>query len=265
MGGDGRLRVLVTNDDGFASPGLGAIARAVVAAGHDALVVCPDDDYSGSAASLGRVHPDEHIDVRAEPVAGGDGIVAQAVDGPPALCVMAAVLGGFGPPPDLVVSGINPGLNTGRATLHSGTVGAVLTGANFGLSGLAVSIDAGDPQHWSTAADLAVEVLPWLAGQPARTAVNLNVPNTLAEDQVRLRVATLAPFGIVRAALIENDEGRLQMELRGTTDALPEDSDTALVAAGHAAVSTIRGVRADDQDAIRAWVAASSADRKRVS
>jgi len=55
--------------------------------------------------------------------------------------VLAARLGGFGDPPDIVVSGINPGCNTGRAVLHSGTVGAALTAANFGGRGLAVSID----------------------------------------------------------------------------------------------------------------------------
>ena len=55
--------------------------------------------------------------------------------------MLAARLGGFGDPPELVVSGINPGRNTGRAVLHSGTVGAALTAANFGVSGLAVSID----------------------------------------------------------------------------------------------------------------------------
>jgi uncharacterized protein YndB with AHSA1/START domain len=64
---------------------------------------------------------------------------AYGVDGPPGLSVLAARQGGFGDPPELVVSGINPGHNTGRAVLHSGTVGAALAAANFGVSGLAVS------------------------------------------------------------------------------------------------------------------------------
>jgi 5'-nucleotidase len=68
-------------------------------------------------------------------------VPAYAVDGPPGLCVLAARLGGFGHRPELVVSGINPGCNTGRAVLHSGTVGGALTAANFGGRGLAVSID----------------------------------------------------------------------------------------------------------------------------
>ena len=60
---------------------------------------------------------------------------------PPALCVMFARMGAFGPPFDLVVSGINPGANVGRSVYHSGTVGAALTARSGGISGVAVSQD----------------------------------------------------------------------------------------------------------------------------
>ena len=166
----------------------------------------------------------------------------------------AGALGGFGDPPDLIVSGINPGLNTGRATLHSGSVGTALTAANVGSSGIAVSIDAGDPQHWDTAAELAVEARGWLVAQPSGTVVNLDVPNPARADVRGTRVAGLAPFGVVRAAIVENDEGRLQMELRERADVLPSDSAASLVAEGYAAISTIRGVRVDDPEALRQWV-----------
>ena len=102
--------------------------------------------------------------------------------------------------------------------------------------------------------DLASEVLAWLIDQSARTVVNLNVPNLDLGEVQGTRVAELAPFGVVRAAITGNDEGRLEMELRETTDVLPADSDTALVAAGRAAVSTILGVGVDDQRALRRWV-----------
>jgi 5'-nucleotidase len=133
--------VLVTNDDGVESAGLHALVRALVDAGHDVLVVAPATDMSGSGAAIGRIHLDQHIDAEKVELPGLAGVPAYAVDGPPGLCVLAARLGGFGVRPDLVVSGINPGCNTGRAVLHSGTVGAALTAANFGGRGLAVSID----------------------------------------------------------------------------------------------------------------------------
>jgi 5'-nucleotidase len=134
-------RVLVTNDDGVASPGLHALARALVDDGHEVIVVAPDREMSGSAAAIGQVHIDQGIDAERIELPGLDGVPAYALAGPPGLCVLTARLGGFGDPPELVVSGINPGCNTGRAVLHSGTVGAALTAANFGCRGLAVSID----------------------------------------------------------------------------------------------------------------------------
>ena len=236
------MRVLVTNDDGIEAPGILPLARAVVAAGYDVVVAAPLVDMSGSGAAIGRVHGDETIDVKPVELAGLEGVPCIGVDGPPALAVMAGRLGGFGEPPELVVSGINPGPNTGRAVLHSGTVGAALTGANFGVSGLAVSIGVGEEYHWETAAALAVSVLDWLTDQPPTTVVNLNVPNVPHDQVLGVRLATLAPFGTVRAALVES-EGSLQMELSEHGMVLPPESDTALVLAGYAAVTSLVGIR----------------------
>jgi 5'-nucleotidase len=237
------MRILITNDDGYQSRGIGVLAGAVAAAGHDVVVVAPDRDQSGCGAGIGQWHMDEHIDVQDVELEDAPGVRAVALWGTPALAVFAANLGAFGPVPDMVVSGINPGLNTGRATLHSGTVGAALTAANLGLSGLAVSQDYGDPMRWETAAALAVDAVGWLADAPARTVLNLNVPNAESAAVKGVRWAGLAPFGSVRAAIADSEAGRLQMEFREVDDELPADSDTALVFAGYAALSTLVGIR----------------------
>jgi 5'-nucleotidase len=157
------------------------------------------------------------------------------------------------------VSGINPGPNTGRAVLHSGTVGAARTAANFGVSGLAVSIGVGDPYRWETAAELAVAALAWLVEQPPKTVLNLNVPN-LPRDELRgVREASLAPFGTVRAALVESQGGGLQMELAEHGVELPADSDTALVRSGWAALTSLVGVRAVEGPGVAGAVAAVEA------
>jgi 5'-nucleotidase len=245
------MRVLVTNDDGVGAPGIHRLAAAVVAAGYDVVVAAPLDDRSGSGAALGRLHVDDHIDVEVAEIPGHESIRAFGVDGPPALAVLASRLGGFGTPCDIVVSGVNPGANTGRATLHSGTVGAALTAANFGVSGLAVSLVPGDPLHWDTATTLAVGALGWLVSAPQGTVLNLNVPDRPLHAVDGVRWASLAPFGTVRAAIADADlpagigtPGRLQMELRETGEVLPEDSDTAIVLAGSAAVTELVGPRA---------------------
>ena len=137
----------------------GPVTRALVDSGLDVVVAAPDRDMSGSGAAIGHIHMDEHIDAKPVDLPGLAGVPAYAVDGPPGLCVLAARLGGFGPTPDLVVSGINPGCNTGRAVLHSGTVGAALTAANFGCRGIAVSIDVATRLVHETAARAVTPVV----------------------------------------------------------------------------------------------------------
>lgn len=246
------MRVLVTNDDGVGAPGIAALARAVMAAGHDVVVAAPVDDRSGASAAIGGMHADESIDVRPVELEGLDGVPVLAVAGPPALVVMAACLGGLGDPPDMVASGINPGLNTGRAVLHSGTVGAALTAANFGRTGLAVSLATGGRPRWETAAELAVAALDWLAGQPPPRVVNLNVPNLGMEEIKGVRQAGLAPFGVVRASVADGPGTGLQMELTGDGepgggDGAPHGSDTALVQEGFATVTSLTGIGTEDR------------------
>jgi 5'-nucleotidase len=234
--------VLVTNDDGIESAGLHILTAALVAAGYDVIVIAPDRDRSGIGAAIGLVHADEHLDVEKVELPGCPGVPAYAIDGPPGLCVCAGRLGAFGDPPDIVVSGVNPGCNTGRAILHSGTVGAALTAQSFGCSALAVSVDVGDAWRFDTAARIAVDVLPMLLAAPPRSVLNLNVPARSYDDVLGIRWARLAAFGSVRAAMVESADGGLQFELRATGVTAPSDSDQGLVDAGFAALTTIVGV-----------------------
>lgn len=238
------MRVLVTNDDGVDAPGFAPLVAAVVSAGHDVVAAPPQTDMSGQSAAIGRLHADRSIDVEERVLPGLESVPCHAVAGPPALCVIAGNLGAFGERFDIVVSGINPGPNTGGAVLHSGTVGAALTAANFGFSGLAVSMATGDPMHWETAAALALPALEWLADQPARTVVNLNTPN-LPLDAVRgVRWGALASFGSVRTALVESRGGRLQMEFVGRRDEHPEHTDAGLLDRGYASLTLLTGIQA---------------------
>jgi 5'-nucleotidase len=235
-------RVLVTNDDGVESEGIHVLTETLVKAGYDVVVVAPNRDRSGTGASIGLLHADQHLDVERVRMFGCEDVPAYALDGPPGLCVCAARLGAFGDPPDIVVSGVNPGCNTGRAILHSGTVGAALTAQSFGASALAVSVDVGDTWQFDGAARVAIDVLPMLLDAPPRSVLNLNVPARPYDDVLGVRWGRLAAFGAVRAAVQEAEDGRLQFELRATGVEPPEDSDQGLVNAGYAAVTTIVGV-----------------------
>ena len=250
------MRVLVTNDDGIDGPGLHALAIALDAAGHDVVVVAPSSDHSGYGAAIGDLGRRADLATTPARIPGAGHIEAHALAGPPALCVMAARLGGFGDPPDLVASGINPGSNTGRAVLHSGTVGAALTGANLGVSAVAVSVAVAPDGSvaFDAAAAVGVAAVDWALTAPAKTVVNVNVPLG-ALDAVRgSRWAALAPFGTVRAALRASDGGGLELSLVETGVELPPDSDTALVNAGYVAITCLAGIRADEWQPVAAEI-----------
>jgi 5'-nucleotidase len=151
----------------------------------------------------------------------------------------------------VVVSGINAGLNTGRAVLHSGTVGAALTAQNVRMSALAVSLQESDPWHWDTGVTLTIEVLGMLLDGPPRSVLNLNVPARERSSVLGIRWARLAPFGEVRMALRGEDgerdpsgaiTRRLSTELRLSEATFQPDTDTGLVRAGYATLTTLVGV-----------------------
>ena len=241
-------RVLLTNDDGIDGPGLHALAIAMADAGHEVIVVAPDRDQSGTGAALGGLGAGTTLGVARAELPGRPDIEAWALEGPPATAVLAAAIGAFGSPPTFVVSGTNAGTNAGRAVLHSGTVGAALTAQNFGLSGLAVSLAAPHDGEWAwaEAARLAVDVFErYLLTAPPRSVLNLNVPSVPPTSLDGLRWARLAPFGTVRTALADGHDlatGHLELELRQTEAELPPDTDSALLGAGYATLTTITGV-----------------------
>ncbi|GAA0812952.1 5'/3'-nucleotidase SurE [Spirilliplanes yamanashiensis] len=255
-------RVLITNDDGIAAPGLRALARAVAATGAEVTVAAPHAEASGTSAALTAVERDGQILVEPRALEGVPGVPGYAVTTSPAFIVVLALRGGFGDPPDVVVSGINRGANAGTAVLHSGTVGAALTAAANGLPALAVSLDVLSPsagtassggaaiaaldhaddeaRHWDVAADLAARLLPALPGLPAGALLNLNVPDVPADELRGLRRGPLASFGQVQVTVAEAGEGHLRTAVQAATDPLEEGSDLALLADGYAVVTPVR-------------------------
>ena len=245
------MRVVLTNDDGWESAGLHALARACEEAGHDVLVVAPAADLSGASASIGRIRADQRIDTRRVTLAGSPETEAHALTGPPGLAAMAACLGAFGPEPDLVLSGINAGRNTGHATLHSGTVGAALTAATFGVSALALSVDVGEPMHWDSTLAHLDTAMQLLAELPTGTVLNLNAPALPPADVPGLRWAELDRFGSVRVAVTSTGDDWVQMEYQATGAELDPLCDTALLEQGYATLTALEGVAAIPPDELR--------------
>ena len=193
------MRILVTNDDGVFAPGIAALARGLLATlggDHELVVVAPLVDHSGAGAAVGAVYDREAIPYETVDIPGLSHVPVFGIEGPPALAVILACIEGFGPRPDLVVSGINHGVNAGRSALHSGTVGATLTSAQFGVRGLAVSIAWGEePIPWETPVSLAAGIVPVMADMPPATVLNLNVPAVPLDGLAGLRHGALGTCG----------------------------------------------------------------------
>src|SRR6202167_54701 len=202
------MKLLLTNDDGVLAPGMAILARSVARwideAPHgeerDALIVAPNKNYSGMSAAVGDVFERPTVKYRRHRIAGAENLATFGLEAPPALCAILGALGSFDFQPDVIISGINAGSNVGRSVLHSGTVGAVLTGAQLGLSGLAVSVQWGENVHYDTAAAVTIEVLQELMNAPSRTLFNLNVPNLSAADMKGVRRGRISRAGVVKSA-----------------------------------------------------------------
>jgi 5'-nucleotidase len=263
------MRVLVTNDDGVRAPGIAVLASALCERGHKVVVVAPMRDCSGAGAGVGPVHRHGGLSYEKARIEGLD-VPAYAIDGLPAMAVIAACLGGFGSAPQMVLSGVNLGLNVGFSVLHSGTVGAALTATHFDIPAIAASVEVpapGEKPHFETAAILALDVMdlmekegfgPRTSGKPSRKGalvVNVNAPNRALSDVVGVRRAGLAHSGTIRSAVDVPEEhrqslehahrtgsGYLQLDLGQAAGAAGEGTDAKSIMEGWATLTALRPV-----------------------
>jgi 5'-nucleotidase len=163
-------RILVTNDDGYFSPGIEALALALRPLG-DVTIVAPETEASAVGHALTLRRP-----LRLNTIAPG----VFAVDGTPTDCVNIAIAEVLDGPPDLVVSGINKGLNIGDDVTYSGTVAGALEAALLGHQAIAVSLEFSQ-RGWdfSFAASVAARLARGLLARPlpSRSFLNVNVPH----------------------------------------------------------------------------------------
>lgn len=177
------MRILVSNDDGYFSPGI-AILQQALAAFAEVTVVAPERDRSGASNSLTLDRP---LTVRRSQ----NGFYY--VNGTPTDCVHLAVTGLLDVLPDIVISGINHGANMGDDTIYSGTVAAATEGFLLGIPSVAISLVAEGGDHYETAARVAVELVQRFDSSPLEQAVllNVNVPDVASERVTGTEVTRL--------------------------------------------------------------------------
>jgi 5'-nucleotidase len=164
--------ILLTNDDGIYAPGLAAIRRQLRRLG-EVCVVAPATEQSGVGHSITYLTP-----LIVKEVFHGEQRWGWAVEGSPADCVKIGITEFCRRQPDLIVSGINCGLNAGINVLYSGTVAAAIEGAFFGITSVAVSLEFDEHAQFDKAARLARDILEQILEKkgPGPQLYNLNIP-----------------------------------------------------------------------------------------
>lgn len=259
--GRGPLEILLTNDDGYQSAGIRALRSALLAAGHRVTLAAPDYNASGSAMSFNwgpvRVTPD----AQEASVFGIAGTPATSV------VLAATALYPDGRRPDLVISGINHGSNSGSLLVLSGTVGAALAGTLLldpPVPGLAVNAlrlradeaadSAANRTQFEAASRHFTRLLDSVRGwycdsgtvAQARSVLNVNYPARAVSDVRGVVVARQGSATDLRVSFTQtaDDQYKAQVSERETDDA--RDSDNRRLEDGYVTVTPLNGRIGDD-------------------
>lgn len=168
-----RPLIFVTNDDGIEAPGLKALIDAVKDKG-EVIAVAPALPQSGKSSAITC---DDMLRVTARPDYGD--VKMYAVGGTPVDCVKIGLFAVVDRKPDLLVSGINHGSNSGDNVNYSGTMGAVMEGCLQGIPSIGFSL-----LHHSWQADFSRcgKIISEVTGNvlaeglPADVCLNVNIP-----------------------------------------------------------------------------------------
>lgn len=247
------MRILLSNDDGFAAPGIVILAKALAEIA-DVVVVAPDSDRSGASNSLTLDRP---LMVRQ----GDNGFYS--VNGTPTDCVHLAVTGFLDALPDMVVSGINLGQNMGDDTLYSGTVAAAMEGFLLGIPSVAVSLATRGTEYLPGAARLVRELIGRFKAAPPPDPVllNINVPALHYEALGPIEITRLGKRHkaepVVRTVNPRNETVYWVGAVGPAADAGP-GTDFHAVAAGRVSVTPLQCdlTHRSQLDMMRSWIKA---------
>jgi len=234
------MRILVTNDDGIHAPGLDVAETIARALSDDVWVVAPESEQSGASHSLTLAGP-----LRLRPVRER----RYAVSGTPTDCVLMACLHLLkDQPPDLVLSGVNPGSNLADDITYSGTVAGAMEGCALGIPAIALSQDPAGSRleiDWSAGEAHGPAVIRQLlaAGWPQGVLMNVNFPGIPAEQVCGLSLVPQGHYDMLSTEIIARTDMRERpyywIGLRHHETVPAEDSDLGAIAAGRISVTPL--------------------------
>jgi 5'-nucleotidase len=237
------MRILVTNDDGIHAPGLEVAAEIARALSDDVWIVAPELDQSGVSHSLSLNDPLRMREVSEHRF---------AIKGTPTDCVIMGVRHILnGKLPDLVLSGVNRGSNTGEDVTYSGTIAGAMEGTILGIPSLALSQAYGPETrlrpHWQTAVRFAPDLIRKVLaeGMPRDVLVNVNFPDCLPDEVKGIAVTSQGKRAQEWIRIEPRHDGRGNPYYwvafaRGEQATALHGTDLSALAAGRIAVTPLR-------------------------
>jgi 5'-nucleotidase len=232
------MHILLTNDDGIFAPGLAAVCKQLKTLEDvEITVAAPADSQSGASHSITYKSPltCNHIDVN-------NLFRGYSVQGSPADCVKLAYLQLTDKPIDLVISGMNNGLNTGINVYYSGTVAAAMEAGFLKIPSIALSLACDEPMDFKTASEYSLNIIkkliPVIKGGDV---FNVNIPKLSEGKPKGVRIVPQSTKGFHERYIPQQDEdGKTVFQLAGGPHN-PDDehTDTTSIAEGYITLSSL--------------------------
>jgi 5'-nucleotidase len=227
------MRLLITNDDGIHAEGIYILAKELEKE-HEVIIAAPDDQRSACGHSITLTRP---LIIRKVELKGIKSI-AYSIDGTPADCVRVAVDKLANGKVDMVISGINRGVNLGTDVIYSGTVSAAIEAAIYKIPSIAISSEfKGEEQNYELAAKTVMKVLKKLQKENLREdlVLNINVPLKKEESIKDIKVCRIGSRTYNNCFIEKEDEqGNKVYEIIGTVnDTIDTGTDVDYFNQGH--------------------------------
>jgi 5'/3'-nucleotidase len=248
-----KIKIFLTNDDGIHAKGLLSLQEALKNL-YEVLIIAPDKERSAVGHGITL-----HKPVRANKV-DINGTCGYALSGTPVDCIKFGLLELLNDRPDMVISGINPGANTGVNINYSGTVAAAREATLYGVPSMAVSICSPEPDYYEEAASFIVR----LAGMalknklPFGTFLNINIPNKPMEKIPGIRLShqgTTFPKEYIEKKIDPRNRRYYWQGAVSPHDFIPPEVDSAALNDNHISITPIKCDMTDNEmiEELKMW------------
>jgi len=233
------MSILITNDDGIEENSMLVLSQALSEI-NKTIIVAPDSQKSASAHAISITE-----NLKVKKFYKNDKWLGYQVSGTPADCVKIALTELLQEKPQVVVSGINRGPNTGISVFYSGTVSAAREGTIAGIPSIAISMCSFDYKNYDYAIWLVVNIVKEIIsnGLDSQTTLNINVPALALEDVKGIKITKQASSKFIEKYVKKDEINRnVFYELSGELELYNEceNDDEVAIKQGYASITPLK-------------------------